>query len=108
MNNFLRQKRKRNRIVAAAAVAVIAKKYKKIGQGRETQQFREPMEMKTGWRMMNATDKWRTNPNIDLNYISSQQNTPHNHSTQHPQQYPSIPPLGETLAILRSIFHGDP
>ncbi|KAA6354304.1 MAG: hypothetical protein EZS28_050167, partial [Streblomastix strix] len=62
MKSFLMQKLKRNRVVAAAVAAVVAvaaKKYKKIGQGRETQQFRESMEMKTGWRMMNATDKWR-------------------------------------------------
>ncbi|KAA6355686.1 MAG: hypothetical protein EZS28_048789 [Streblomastix strix] len=49
MNRTLRQKRKRNRIVAAAAaVAVAARKYKMIGQGKETRRFREPMEMKTG------------------------------------------------------------
>ncbi|KAA6394641.1 MAG: hypothetical protein EZS28_009828, partial [Streblomastix strix] len=45
---------------AVAAVAVVvtatASKYKKMGQGKETRQFRELMEMRTGWKMMNATD----------------------------------------------------
>ncbi|KAA6394082.1 MAG: hypothetical protein EZS28_010391 [Streblomastix strix] len=67
----LRQKRKRNRIVAAAAVAavtvaVIATKYKKIGQGKETWKFHEPMEMRTSWRMMNAIDKRRKRDRSNL------------------------------------------
>ncbi|KAA6364959.1 MAG: hypothetical protein EZS28_039515, partial [Streblomastix strix] len=137
-------KRERNRVIVAAvavAVAVTARRYKKIGQRKETRRFREPMEMKTGWRMMNATDKWRrkdrsnlirnnklrtnsnpnhnnhkwkktrntqANPNIDLNYISPQHKTPHEHSSLHPQQYSSQPPLEETLAIIRTISPGDP
>ncbi|KAA6359667.1 MAG: hypothetical protein EZS28_044805, partial [Streblomastix strix] len=64
-NNSLKQKRKRNRVVVvvvavvAVAVAVTARKYRKIGQGKETRQFCESMETRTGWRMMNATNKWR-------------------------------------------------
>ncbi|KAA6372959.1 MAG: hypothetical protein EZS28_031513 [Streblomastix strix] len=113
MNSSLKQKRKRNRIVVAAAVvaaavAVTARNYKKTGHGKETRKFREPMEMKTGWRMMNATDKWRTNSNIDLNYISPQHNTPHKPSSSHLQQHSPSPPLVETLAILRTISPGDP
>ncbi|KAA6362619.1 MAG: hypothetical protein EZS28_041854 [Streblomastix strix] len=48
-NSSLRQKRKRNKggVVAAVAAATTAGKYKKIGQGKETKRFREPMEMKT-------------------------------------------------------------
>ncbi|KAA6365647.1 MAG: hypothetical protein EZS28_038827 [Streblomastix strix] len=38
-------------------VTVTASKYKKMGQGKETRQFREPMETRTGWKMMNATDR---------------------------------------------------
>ncbi|KAA6369415.1 MAG: hypothetical protein EZS28_035059 [Streblomastix strix] len=97
MNRSSRQKRERNRIVAAAvAVAVVAKKYKKIGQGKETRQFLEPMEMKTA------------NPNIDLNYKSPQHNTPNKPSSTYPQQYSSIPPQKETLAILKTISPRDP
>ncbi|KAA6360505.1 MAG: hypothetical protein EZS28_043968, partial [Streblomastix strix] len=114
MNKSLRQKRKRNKIivaaaaVAAVAVALITRKYKKTGQGKETRRFREPMETRTGWRMMNATDKWRMNPNIDLNYISPLHNTPHKPSSPHPQQQSPSPPLEVTLALLRSISSGDP
>ncbi|KAA6360761.1 MAG: hypothetical protein EZS28_043712, partial [Streblomastix strix] len=46
-------------VVVAVAVTVTIRKYKKIGQGKETRKFREPMEMRTGWRMMNAIDRWR-------------------------------------------------
>ncbi|KAA6361069.1 MAG: hypothetical protein EZS28_043404 [Streblomastix strix] len=120
--NFLMQKQKRNRIVIAAAVAVAvtvtALKYKKIGQEKETQQFRELMETRTGWRMMNATDKQRkkdrsnsienTNTNMNLNYISPQRNTPRKSLSPHPQQHLPQPPLEETLALLRTVSPGDP
>ncbi|KAA6394324.1 MAG: hypothetical protein EZS28_010150 [Streblomastix strix] len=137
MDRFLRQKRKRNRIIVAAgvvvAVAVAARKYKKIGQGKETRRFREPMEMRTGQRMRKAIDKWRkidklnlirnnrlrtnnnpnhdyhkSNPNIDLNYISPQYNTSHKLSSLHPQQHSASPSLEETLALLRAVSPGDP
>ncbi|KAA6397612.1 MAG: hypothetical protein EZS28_006863 [Streblomastix strix] len=58
MRRYWIQKRKRNKAVVAA-VAVIARKYEKIGQGKETRKFREPMEMRTGQRMMNAINKLR-------------------------------------------------
>ncbi|KAA6374005.1 MAG: hypothetical protein EZS28_030468 [Streblomastix strix] len=99
MNNFLRQKRKRNRIVVAAAVvavavavavAVIARRYKKIGQGKETRKFREPMETRT-----------------DYNYISLQHNTPLKSTSRHPQQHSPSHKLEETLAVLRAISPGD-
>ncbi|KAA6395738.1 MAG: hypothetical protein EZS28_008740 [Streblomastix strix] len=150
-NNSLRQKRKRDRIVVAVAVvavaiavAVTARKFKKFGQGKETRKFREPMEMRTGWRMINATDKWRNrdrsnsikktigqepitiptttiatikgsrtdqntqaNPNIDLNYISPQHNTPCKLFSPHPQQYSPSPSQEETLAVLRTNSPGD-
>ncbi|KAA6382809.1 MAG: hypothetical protein EZS28_021661 [Streblomastix strix] len=48
-----------NSVAAVVAVIVTASQYTKIGQGKEMQQFREPMETRTGWRMMNATDKQR-------------------------------------------------
>ncbi|KAA6363192.1 MAG: hypothetical protein EZS28_041284 [Streblomastix strix] len=118
-------KRKRNRIVVAAAavaaaiaVAVAARKYMKSGQGKEARKFREPMEMRTAWRMINATDRQRktnrsnlirnTNPNIDLNYISPQYNSPHKPSSTHPQQHSPSPSLKETLTILRTISPEDP
>ncbi|KAA6361679.1 MAG: hypothetical protein EZS28_042794 [Streblomastix strix] len=116
-NSFLRQKRTRKVVAAAAAVAVvvvvvavavITRKYKMIGQGNDTRQSREPMEMKTAWRMMNATDKWRTNPNVDLNYINPQHNTLHKSLSPHPQQYSPSPSLEETLSKLRSISPEDP
>ncbi|KAA6364568.1 MAG: hypothetical protein EZS28_039904 [Streblomastix strix] len=60
------QKRKRNRIVAVVAAATVVEeeeeeedKYKKIGQGKEILQRNEPMETRTGQRMMNATNKWK-------------------------------------------------
>ncbi|KAA6379309.1 MAG: hypothetical protein EZS28_025164 [Streblomastix strix] len=64
------QKRKRNKIVAAIAVVAVAvavavivtvtaSKYKKIGQGKEARQLREPIETRTDWMMMNSTDKQR-------------------------------------------------
>ncbi|KAA6330724.1 MAG: hypothetical protein EZS28_053464, partial [Streblomastix strix] len=40
-------------------VTATASKYKKTGQGRELRQLREQTETRTGWRMMNATDKQR-------------------------------------------------
>ncbi|KAA6374182.1 MAG: hypothetical protein EZS28_030293, partial [Streblomastix strix] len=43
-----------------------ARKYKKIGQGKETRQFRELKETRTGWRMMNATDKLRKRDRSNL------------------------------------------
>ncbi|KAA6360149.1 MAG: hypothetical protein EZS28_044323 [Streblomastix strix] len=85
MNSSLRQKRKRNRItvaaaVAAVAVAVITRKYKKNWQGKETPKFREPMEMRTGWRMMNAIDKWgkRDSPKLIRNNRLRTNNNPNN------------------------------
>ncbi|KAA6344181.1 MAG: hypothetical protein EZS28_052258, partial [Streblomastix strix] len=78
-------------VVVAVAGAVTTRKYKKIGQGKETRKFREPMEMKT-----------------DLNYISPQHNTSHKLSSPHPQQHSPSPSLEETLAILRTISTGDP
>ncbi|KAA6358108.1 MAG: hypothetical protein EZS28_046366, partial [Streblomastix strix] len=70
MRHFLRQKRGRNRIVAAAvaavAVTVIARKNKKIGQRKETRKFREQMERRIGWRMINAIDKWRRRDRSNL------------------------------------------
>ncbi|KAA6389321.1 MAG: hypothetical protein EZS28_015152 [Streblomastix strix] len=53
------QKRKRNKsvVVAAVAVAVTANKYKKIGHGKKILQPYEPMKTMTGPRMMNAKDK---------------------------------------------------
>ncbi|KAA6330725.1 MAG: hypothetical protein EZS28_053465, partial [Streblomastix strix] len=66
--HFWRQKRKRNRVVVTAVVISVtvavtvtatASKYKKTGQGRELRQLREQTETRTGWRMMNATDKQR-------------------------------------------------
>jgi hypothetical protein len=73
------QKRKRNKAVVAVAVA--ARKYKKIGQGKETRRFREPMEMKTGRRMMNATDKWRRRDRSNLisnNWLRTNNNSNYN------------------------------
>ncbi|KAA6395854.1 MAG: hypothetical protein EZS28_008625 [Streblomastix strix] len=66
MRQSWKQKLKRNKAVVVAAVvteaeAVTAKarKYKKIGQEKETRQFCEPMETRTGWKMMNATERQR-------------------------------------------------
>ncbi|KAA6341481.1 MAG: hypothetical protein EZS28_052457, partial [Streblomastix strix] len=70
MNRSLMQKRKRNKAVVVTAavvvVAVAARKYKKTGQGKETRRFCEPMEMKIGLRMMNATDEWRKRDRSNL------------------------------------------
>ncbi|KAA6383739.1 MAG: hypothetical protein EZS28_020737 [Streblomastix strix] len=64
MKHFWRQKQKRNRVVVVAAVVAVvvtitASKYKQILQGKEILLFREPIETKTGWKMMNTSDKWR-------------------------------------------------
>ncbi|KAA6378194.1 MAG: hypothetical protein EZS28_026281 [Streblomastix strix] len=48
------------------------------------------------------------NPNIDLNYISSQHYTPRKPSSPLPQQHSPSPSLKETLAILKTISPGDP
>ncbi|KAA6393227.1 MAG: hypothetical protein EZS28_011244 [Streblomastix strix] len=68
-------------VVAVAAVTIIASKYKKIGQGKETWQFCEPMETRTGWRMMNATDQQRNRDRSDSieNYKLRTTNSP-NHN----------------------------
>ncbi|KAA6311574.1 MAG: hypothetical protein EZS28_056100, partial [Streblomastix strix] len=69
MNRSLIQKRKRNKAVVVAVVVVVAvavMKQKRIGQGKETRRFCEPMEMRIGWRMMNATDKWRKRDRSNL------------------------------------------
>ncbi|KAA6401434.1 MAG: hypothetical protein EZS28_003032 [Streblomastix strix] len=50
----------------------------------------------------------QTNPNIDLNYISPQHNTPHKPSSPHFQQHSPSPSLEETLIILRVISPRDP
>ncbi|KAA6312333.1 MAG: hypothetical protein EZS28_055944, partial [Streblomastix strix] len=65
MNRSLMQKRKRNKAVVVVVVAA-ARKQKKTGQGKETKRFCEPMEMRIGWRMMNATDKWRKRDRSNL------------------------------------------
>ncbi|KAA6362384.1 MAG: hypothetical protein EZS28_042089, partial [Streblomastix strix] len=49
----------------------------------------------------------QVNPNIDLNYISSYHNTPHEPS-QHSQQHSPSPSLEETLALLDAVPMGDP
>ncbi|KAA6398278.1 MAG: hypothetical protein EZS28_006198 [Streblomastix strix] len=129
------QKRKRNKAVVVAAVvavAVAARKYKKTGQGKETRRFCEPMEMKTEQSQMekdpevnenqierrlereNTTSliqsdqNTQANPNIDLNYISPQHNTPHKLSSPHSQQHSSSPSLEETLTLLRAVPLGNP
>ncbi|KAA6355675.1 MAG: hypothetical protein EZS28_048797, partial [Streblomastix strix] len=113
MNRSLTQKQKRNKAVVVAAVVVVAvaaRKYKITGQGKETRRFCEPMEMRIGWRMMNATDKWRKRDRsnlINLNYISPQHNTPHKPS-QHYQQHSPSPSLEETQALINAIPLGDP
>ncbi|KAA6372225.1 MAG: hypothetical protein EZS28_032245, partial [Streblomastix strix] len=58
--------------------------------------------------LIQSDQNTQTNPNIDLNYISPQHNIPHKPSSSHPQKYSSLPPLVETLAILRTISPGDP
>ncbi|KAA6392307.1 MAG: hypothetical protein EZS28_012167 [Streblomastix strix] len=135
MKNFWKQKQKRNRVVVVAAVVVIAvavtvtaSKYKNIGLGREIRQFHEPMETRTGWRIMNATNKWRKRDrsnsieNIKLRTTNNpnhnnhkwkriqnlQCNTPHKSLSPHLQQYSPSPSLEETLAIIRTIFPVDP
>ncbi|KAA6364143.1 MAG: hypothetical protein EZS28_040328, partial [Streblomastix strix] len=94
--------------VVAVAVSITANKYKKIGQGREIRQLHEQMEMRTGWRMMNAADKWRkrdksnsiennklrtTNNHNRSNYKckSPQHNTPHKSLSPYLQQYSPSP-----------------
>ncbi|KAA6311916.1 MAG: hypothetical protein EZS28_056026, partial [Streblomastix strix] len=49
----------------------------------------------------------RTNPNIDLNYISPLHNTPHKPS-QHSQQHSRSLSLEETQALLSAVPLGDP
>ncbi|KAA6382953.1 MAG: hypothetical protein EZS28_021524, partial [Streblomastix strix] len=85
--------------VVAVAVAVTASKYKKIGQGTEIQQFRESTETRIDTQ---------TYLNIDLNCISSQHKTPPKSPSSHLQQHSPKPTLEETIAILRTIFPGDP
>ncbi|KAA6364639.1 MAG: hypothetical protein EZS28_039833 [Streblomastix strix] len=118
------QKRKRNLsvVVAAVAVAATASKYKKIGQEREIRQFRESIETRTGWRTMNAIDKWRKRDKLNLiknNRQRTNNNPNHNNhrckkiqqqmKTRHKghQQHSPSPRLKETLAILRTISPGD-
>ncbi|KAA6395242.1 MAG: hypothetical protein EZS28_009233 [Streblomastix strix] len=118
------QKRKRNKIVLTAD-AVIVNKYKKIVQGRETWQFREPKETRTDPDGNEIQTQWRSdlknpiqliqldlntqsNLNIDLIYISPQHNTSHKPSSPHPQQHSASPSLEETLAILTTISPGNP
>ncbi|KAA6379918.1 MAG: hypothetical protein EZS28_024555 [Streblomastix strix] len=72
MRHWWRQRRRRNKVAAAAvvvvevAVAATIRNQKKIGQGKEIRQFREPMEMSTGQRMRNAIDKWRKRDKLNL------------------------------------------
>ncbi|KAA6343349.1 MAG: hypothetical protein EZS28_052317 [Streblomastix strix] len=82
------QKRKGNKVVVVAAVIVVAvavtalaSKYKNIGQEKEIRQFREPMETRTGWKMMNTTDKKRKRDrsnSIQNNRLKNNNNLNHN------------------------------
>ncbi|KAA6382724.1 MAG: hypothetical protein EZS28_021749 [Streblomastix strix] len=54
MRRSWRQMRERNKTIVVAA-AVLVNKYKKNVLENETRQFRELMEMRTDWNMMNAT-----------------------------------------------------
>ncbi|KAA6381339.1 MAG: hypothetical protein EZS28_023131, partial [Streblomastix strix] len=60
-------------------------------------------ELKNPISLIQSDQKTQANPNIDLNYISPQHNTPRKPSSPHLQQYQPSPSLEETLTILRTI-----
>ncbi|KAA6358155.1 MAG: hypothetical protein EZS28_046318 [Streblomastix strix] len=71
-------------------------------------QIERRSELKNPISLILSEQNIQANPNIDLNYICPQHNTPHKPSSPHPQQHSLSPSLEETLAILRTISPGDP
>ncbi|KAA6362566.1 MAG: hypothetical protein EZS28_041906 [Streblomastix strix] len=63
-------------------------------------QIERRSELKNTISLIQSDLNTQANPNIDLNYINPQHNTPHKPSSPHPQQHSPSPPLEETLAIL--------
>ncbi|KAA6373210.1 MAG: hypothetical protein EZS28_031261, partial [Streblomastix strix] len=58
--------------------------------------------------LIQSDQNTQANPNIDLNYISPQHNTPHKPSSPHSQQHSPSPSLEETLTLLKAVPLGDP
>ncbi|KAA6340051.1 MAG: hypothetical protein EZS28_052563 [Streblomastix strix] len=86
MKKSLMQKRNKNIAAAIAAVAVIFKKFRKIGQEMEILQPHEQQEMRTGQRMMNATDKWRRRDRLNLKKKQQTKNQQQSQSQQSQMQ----------------------
>ncbi|KAA6364815.1 MAG: hypothetical protein EZS28_039657 [Streblomastix strix] len=71
-------------------------------------QTQRRQELKTPISLTQYDQDNQINPNLDLNYISTQHITSHKLSSPHPQQHSASLSLEETLAILRTISPGDP